>query len=211
MLKKILTQGERAIWSTATQFAKELGVEVFAKMRIADVAEIKNSGISNELYNYALRAHFDVLLVRDNRAVLAIEFDGLGHEPHNDTRKNSLCDRFNIPLVRVAPLHIASRNFEDDAVTFLIHQFFCVESFLSRFGNEPYEPYDPLYFISVPGKERTLPFAYSQRWRGQLASRLKEHAGKFPEPLRTDWRPTNSPPAARHTTASPPPPPDPCA
>jgi hypothetical protein len=180
MLKAIFTRGEQAVWSTASELAKNLGVIVCPKIRIADVAEIQNSGISADLYSYALRAHFDVLLVRDNRAALAIEFDGPGHEPDNDARKNALCDRFRIPLVRVHRRHIAARNFDDDAVSFLIQQLFCVEFFISRFGNDPYEPYDPLYFASIPGTDRPFPFAYSQRWRNRLFSRLKQHADRFP-------------------------------
>jgi hypothetical protein len=105
--------GESATFRIAQQVADALEVEVHPKLRVADAISIDRSGISNEEYSYALKAHFDVLVVRDNLPVLAIEFGGAGHDPKNDHLKNRLCDRFELPLVRVGMVHINSKNFED--------------------------------------------------------------------------------------------------
>jgi hypothetical protein len=126
---------------------RPIGVEALAKVRIADVIEIANSGISNAEYAFALRAHFDVVIVRDNLPVLAIEFDGPGHDLKNDHIKNALSDRFALPLLRVDLTHLNSRNFDDTAVHFLIHQLFAVEDFHKEYGDDPYEIYDPSFFI----------------------------------------------------------------
>src|SRR5882672_9392585 len=63
--KKILNLSEsttREILSTA---AARNGVRVVEKVRVADVLQIEGSGISDALYSYALRAHFDFIVVND--------------------------------------------------------------------------------------------------------------------------------------------------
>jgi hypothetical protein len=150
--------------------------KAFAKIRIADAVDIVGSGIPDPLYHYALAAHFDVLVSKNNKAFLAIEFDGTGHDPRNDKKKAAICDRFGIPMVRVKEHHLEAKLFEDTAVGFLIWQLFCVDSFLEQYGNDPYEPYDPAWFVSVAGKDRRWPFAYAERWRGGLKRPFQEAA-----------------------------------
>jgi Protein of unknown function (DUF2726) len=83
-LKKIFTVGERATYDIAQQISQDLNIEALAKVRIADAIPIQHSGISDEAYSYALKAHFDVLFIRENLPVLAIEFDGPGHDKKHD-------------------------------------------------------------------------------------------------------------------------------
>jgi hypothetical protein len=73
VLKRIFTTGESATFRIAQQVASAREVEVHAKLRVADAILIDRSGISNEEYDYALKAHFDVLMVRNNLPILAIE------------------------------------------------------------------------------------------------------------------------------------------
>jgi hypothetical protein len=100
-LKKMLNIGERAVFEITKQVAESSGIEVFAKVRVADAIEIDRSGVSNEHYSYALKAHFDFLVARSDAPLIAIEFDGPGHDSVHDHLKNDLCDRFGLPLVRV--------------------------------------------------------------------------------------------------------------
>jgi hypothetical protein len=178
-LKPLLNQGEGAVLEIAGVVCDATGTKAFAKFRIADAVRIDNSGISNELYSYALSAHFDVLVSKDNKAFLAIEFDGDGHDPKNDTKKAALCDQFGIPMVRVTQSHLNAKLFEDTSIAFFIWQLFCVDAFLDEYGSDPYEPYDPAWFVSVAGKTRNWPFAYAERWRGRLKHPFMESLGKF--------------------------------
>ena len=178
-LKKLFTTGERAVYSIAQELAAPIGVEALAKVRIADLVEIANSGIGNAEYAFALRAHFDVVIVRDNLPILAIEFDGPAHDPKHDHVKNALAERFKLPLVRVDLTHLNSRNFDDTAVHFLVHQLFAVDDFHKEFGENPYEIYDPSFFITAPGKKGSWPFAYPNRWRGRLVNRFKNNHHRF--------------------------------
>jgi hypothetical protein len=174
-LKRIFTTGEQAVFRIAKEVAAHHGVEAIAKVRLADAIHIENSGISG----YALRAHFDVLVIQNNLPLLALEFDGSGHDPRKDDLKNKLCDRFELPLVRVNMAHVNGKNFEDSAVHFFLFQWFGVNDFLKKYGTDPYEIYDPLFFVSVPGKDREFPFAYEARWRGRLKRQFQQHSGVF--------------------------------
>lgn len=117
-LKRILTKGERVVLTTAEVVASSIGAEAFPKLRVADVIEIEKSGISDDLYSYALRAHFDVVICRDNYPIMAVEFDGAGHDSRNDAKKAELCERFELPLVRVGMKHVDAVNFEDNTLSF---------------------------------------------------------------------------------------------
>jgi len=178
--KKILNTGERAIYEITKEVAEKNEIEVFVKMRIADVIEIDRSGICNEEYSYALKAHFDVLVARASVPLMAIEFDGGGHDPKFDHLKNALCERFGLPMVRVTLEHVNSRNFKDTAVHFLLYQLLCLEAFNEQV-NDPYEVYDPMFMLTVAGKHASFPFAYANRWRNRLAKRFKENLDRIGE------------------------------
>jgi hypothetical protein len=186
-LKRIFTTGESATYRIAQQVAGVHEVEVHAKLRVADAILIDRSGISNEEYSYTLKAHFDALVVRNNLPVLAIEFDGAGHDPKKDHLKNQLCDRFQLPLVRVGMEHINSKNFEDTALHFLVYQLFGVDTFMEQYGDDPYEKYDPTFFVSVVGKDRPFPFDYAARWRNRLIKPFKENAHLFGDRVRGSY------------------------
>jgi hypothetical protein len=184
-LKPLLNRGEGALLDIAGTVCDVTGTKAYAKIRIADAVHIEGSGISNELYRYALAAHFDVLISKDNKAFLAIEFDGDGHDSINDGKKAALCDRFGVPIVRVKQNHLDTKLFEDTSVAFFIWQLFCVDAFLDEYGSDPYEPYDPAWFVNVPGKDRNWPFAYAERWRGRLKRPFMESLGKFDSTVRS--------------------------
>src|SRR6185437_1942975 len=114
-LKRIFNIGEAQTFAIAEEVGRATGTRAFAKIRIADVLTIANSGISDDLYKYALSGHFDVLVYQNEIPYLAIEFDGSGHGSKNDEKKNGLCDLFGLPMVRIGPQHIDAVVFEDTA------------------------------------------------------------------------------------------------
>ena len=181
-LKALLNRGENAVLDIAESACAETDTKVFAKVRIADVVQIDGSGISDDLYRYALSAHFDVLVAKDNETFLASEFDGSGHDPRNDLKKAQQCDYFRVPMMRVKENHFQERVLGDTAVAFLIWQLSCVDAFIEQYGSNPYEEYDPAFFVRVAGKKGQFPFRYSQRWRGKLAGPLRHVASTlFPQ------------------------------
>ena len=68
-------------------------------------------------------------------------------------------------MIRVKESHLDAKVFEDTAVGFFIWQLVCVDAFLEQYEDDPYEDYDPFFFASIPGKDRSWPFAYAGKVR----------------------------------------------
>ena len=91
----LVNRGENAVGCRS--ICEATGTEAFAKIRIADAVRVEASGIPDSLYKYALMAHFDDILVsKNNKAYLAIEFDGIGYDGRNDKKKAAICNFFNL-------------------------------------------------------------------------------------------------------------------
>jgi hypothetical protein len=188
-LKRIFTSGERATYRIVEEVAGHHEVKARRRYASLDVIDIDNSGITNEEYSYALKAHFDVVLVEHNLPLMAVEFDGGGHDAKKDHLKNSLCDRFGLPMVRVGMIHLNSKTFEDTAAHFLIYQLFGVDHFLETHGHDPNEPYDPAFFAWVAGKDTPSPFYYAARWRSRLVRPFKRNLHLFGDRARDLYEP----------------------
>lgn len=88
--------------------AERCGLHVHPKIRVASALDIRNSGLSDEEYSYALKSEFDFVIAdgRDRMPHFAVEFD----EPHHlsdpetvrrDRLKAAVCEKLGIPLVRI--------------------------------------------------------------------------------------------------------------
>jgi hypothetical protein len=87
------------------------GLRVSAKMRLQDAIPIRNSGISDEWFRFGLASHFDFVVLDGQSCVLAVELDGPLHagpdQIKRDGIKNSLCNRFKLPLIRIGGKDLA--------------------------------------------------------------------------------------------------------
>lgn len=105
--KKIENNQEGKTRAILNDIAIKYEAEVFPKIRVADVLEITNSGLSNNEYSYALKAHFDYVVVnKDSMPEFAVEFDGLQHKYdtsaiYKDELKNNICRKLELPLLRI--------------------------------------------------------------------------------------------------------------
>jgi hypothetical protein len=103
----LVNEGEFRTDAALREAAAALGYGVHAKVRVADALRIDGSGISDDEYGYALRAHFDWLVtdVETTKAEFAVEFDGASHdgEParRRDAMKDAICERLELPLLRL--------------------------------------------------------------------------------------------------------------
>lgn len=101
MLRKFRNHSEDKMQHQIRAAIERHGAELHEKVRIADLIDITKLN-QRGLGTYALQAHFDFVLIDENQeAVVAIEFDGPGHDSGNDARKNSICRQANLPLIRV--------------------------------------------------------------------------------------------------------------
>lgn len=80
--------------------------DVDVKQRVADVLDIDALGLTGDDRWYALSAHFDFVVWRDNDPKFAIEFDERHHftDPAQlvkDERKNAICKKAFFPILRL--------------------------------------------------------------------------------------------------------------
>lgn len=80
----------------------------YAKVKLGDILELNGSGLTQEHFNYATRAHFDFVVVQNNKVCFAIELDGPGHysddtasAANRDKKKNHVCKHFGFELIRI--------------------------------------------------------------------------------------------------------------
>lgn len=101
MLRKFRNRSEDQMQRQIRAAIIRHGAELHEKVRIADVIDISKLD-TRGLGSYALQAHFDFVLIDEKQeAIVAIEFDGLGHDPTNDNKKNSICQQAGLPFFRV--------------------------------------------------------------------------------------------------------------
>jgi hypothetical protein len=101
MLRKFRNRSEYEMQRQIRTAIERHGVELHEKVRIADLIDISRLD-QRGLGSYALESHFDFALIGENQeAIVALEFDGPGHNSYNDAKKNSICQQANLPLIRV--------------------------------------------------------------------------------------------------------------
>lgn len=102
---------------------------VYAKVRLADVLPIESSGISSDLYDFALTAHYDFVITdMSQRPLFAVEFDGPQHElskqAERDLKKDELSRRFMLALFRIDSHDLFRTESRLDRLTELTERWF---------------------------------------------------------------------------------------
>ena len=99
---------EEAVDAQLRKAVERYGGKINVKTRIADALRIEKGSLSHLEYAYALKAHFDFIVMQaaTTQALFAVEFDGLLHETDDvtirrDRLKNSICSKLGMPLLRV--------------------------------------------------------------------------------------------------------------
>lgn len=164
-LKKILNKPENLTHSILQKVCERNDALVFAKVRLADVFAIEGSGISSTQYRFALQSHFDFIVTGKNHiALFAVEFDGVLHtgeeQKARDIIKDSLCDKFGLPILRINSKYIDKSYRGVDLLTWFIEVWFLQDAFYKaqENGEIPYdEPFTPQFFISISGYDKQFP------------------------------------------------------
>ena len=166
MLKKLLNRSEEVVNSRLRITAEEHGAHVFPKVRLADLLPIEGSGIADDLYQFALKAHFDFVVTDDELLPLfAVEFDGPEHDAleqqRRDSFKNGLAERFALPLLRVRSAHVFRTYDGWDLLSWITDVWF-LQSEIDRLYEAGQLPpdfdFDPESIVFSPGKRRRFPY-----------------------------------------------------
>jgi hypothetical protein len=166
MLKRILNVPEKQTHRRLQEICGDYGTEVFSKVRLADILPIEGSGIQDREYRYALQAHFDfTMATKDATPLFAVEFDGPSHaharQAYRDDLKDSLCARFQFPILRISSEFVTNKYRSMDLLGWLVEVWFLQKDFYLQqaAGVIAYdEPFDPRMVISRSNKPGRFPF-----------------------------------------------------
>ncbi len=177
-VKRILNKSEKLTHHDLLNVSEQFGVRVESKTRIADVLQINNSGISNELYTYAMKAHFDFLLVNDETELplLAVEFDGPSHDwdikqRERDNKKNNLCEKLEFPFLRIRSTWIENNYRGLNLLDYFVGMWFHRDNFnwAQKEGLiPPDEMFDSISITYIPGTSNLFPYDLSADKRKKI-------------------------------------------
>jgi hypothetical protein len=76
-----MIEAEKRLLQELRVAVQDHNADVQVKVRLADVIELKNSGVSDELFSYGIRAHLDFVVVNcaTFQCLFAVEYDGAEH------------------------------------------------------------------------------------------------------------------------------------
>jgi Protein of unknown function (DUF2726) len=155
-VKRFLNRSEENALTELNSVVSPYDLHVNAKVRLADVFEIKRSGISEELYRYTLMAHFDFLITDATYTPqFAVEFDGPGHDATLDAKKDEVCRLFFFPLLRIKINYLPKTYNNLSLLEWIIDVYYLEKAFneAQAKGEVPYdEPFDP-FFITLTGAD----------------------------------------------------------
>jgi len=175
--KQLINQHEAATRRILVAAAANNGAEAFPKLRIADVLRIDRSGIARDLFDFALRSHFDFVVADSQHMPLfAVEFDGPHHARDerarsNDLKKNAVCNAFDFPLARVRDEHIFRKARGMDYLTWLTELFFSFRELVRAQETGVIladEDLDPMSFVTHPHIPGRFPLAVASTARMRL-------------------------------------------
>lgn len=173
--------------------AAENEAHVFAKVRLADVFPIAGSGLSSDEYSYCLKAHFDFIVTdKDYMPIFSVEYDGKQHrydkkQIDNDKFKDSLCERFSHPILRINSRYIDREYKGIDLLTYFIDVWFLEEAFYDAQGKGmiPYdEPFDACSIFD-DGKGNRWPYWISSDIQLKIQKLYRDK--KINQPAPSHW------------------------
>lgn len=174
MLKRLLNRSEEQTYSILREGCDPWDARVFAKVRLADVMPIDRSGLSSGDYGFALRAHLDFLATdSDFTPLFGVEFDGLSHgsarQRERDCIKNRLCEKFDLPLLRVNSRYLYKKYREWNLISLFVEYWFLERSFYEaqKAGSVPWdEIFDTMSVYKLPDRDLAFPLslAYDAHW-----------------------------------------------
>jgi Protein of unknown function (DUF2726) len=158
--------------------AEAAGSFVTEKVRIADALEIGESGLTDEEYSYALKAHFDFVVVtgEEHTALFAVEFDGPSHDTadgqRRDALKDAICAKLGMPLLRIREEHLLGIGHEP-ILAWLVTAWFLAAAFEPVTG----EPFNFRLTMTEPKEGRAHLFTFVPEARGRIFDLLVRDAG----------------------------------
>lgn len=189
-MKRLLNRSEEGALHKLSSVTSQYGLRVNAKVRVADVCPIEGSGISADLYKYALMAHFDFLVTNEEHVPqFAVEFDGPHHDMPRikdlDAKKDMLCRIFDFPLLRIKISYLPKRYNNLSLLEWIIDVYCLEQAFYEaqEKGHVPCdESFDPLILSTTDAASNTRRYPYWISRNANLAIRNLYNQGRIALP-----------------------------
>jgi hypothetical protein len=156
-----------------TKQAQEDNARVFSKVALKDVLPFETMDLPVELRRFCWTSHFDFVVTDAKTTPLfVVEFDGPSHRGEvqtvRDRKKDELCRRFNLPILRINSRYLAPSYRGRDLLSWFVECFFIQRDFIEAENNGwilPEDGFDPMSVASIG--ERT-------NWPLDLAHEVRE-------------------------------------
>lgn len=175
-MKRLVNRYEKLTHDVLKPVLNRFHLSIYPKVRLADVIEPDDVGATGALKTYALKAHFDFVICRNEwDPVYAIEFDGPLHaasvQAARDLQKDELCRRGELPILRVHAAHLTKTYTDLTLLGWLVEvaemqAAFDAEQAAGRISWE--EDFDPFFMMSLEPGEPRFPYWISARPRIRL-------------------------------------------
>jgi hypothetical protein len=172
--KRIENRQEERTHEILNDIAKEYEARIFIKLRVADVLEIRNSGLSDKEYKYALMAHFDFIVTdNDSMPKFAVEFDGSQHKSdasaiRRDELKNNICRKFGFPLLRITSEYFEKIGQFPTILNWITELYFLQELFYAAQDKGEIPLDEPWMWFSVIGYDPVVRYrAFIEKAHGR--------------------------------------------
>lgn len=173
--KVLVNNAEERAFQLLGEALHQYDARLWAKVRIADILDIKNSGLTKDEYAYALKAHFDFAIEPKGQPVaFAVEFDEEYHitDPkarRNDNLKNLICEKLGLPLLRVE-IDKLKQVGKYSILGWLVELWFLYNDFLDAQSrgdvslDEPFD-YQSIFTSSIDDKVEYFPYDPFRNYR----------------------------------------------
>ena len=133
--KALLNEAEKRLLQQLRVSVEDYNADVQVKVRLADALDLKNSGISDELFSYGIRAHLDFVVVDRNtfQSLFGVEYDGAEHftdleTMERDRKKSGICRQLNFDLLRITKCHLEDVFMGKTQLQHLVEDWFAEHS-----------------------------------------------------------------------------------
>lgn len=129
MKKRLSNLSEQRLYEEIIGTVGHYRAEIYRKVRVADVVDI-NALPTRATGTYALQAHFDICVCdEDQIPEFVIEFDGGGHDPRHDMKKDAIAVAANLAMFRIDETLLNRAQLGMTFLQYLVHTWFLAGEF----------------------------------------------------------------------------------
>jgi len=150
----LLNYSEKSLEIRIKKVLLDSNRRIFSSVAMGDVLDLKRTDLLKEEFDLALKTSFDFIITdSDTTPLLAIEFDGPIHQKSTkrliDKTKNSICEKYNFPILRIDFDLLNTKIGNYDIVEWLVEIHLIYDEFCKLQELGKISPDEPFYFGSL--------------------------------------------------------------